>query len=384
MPVSSRIPASGDLGAPRETVETPERSLAYDGTWSKIFKIALTNALLGFVTLGFYRFWGKTRIRRYLWGGITFDDDRLEYTGRPMELLLGFLVALLILAPLTIGVVALQLALAGDDVRLASLESLQALIFLFLFQVAIYRARRYRLSRSQWRGIRGSQTGSATLYALLAMGLMLLTLSTFGLAYPFQRTQLQAYRLENTWFGNRRFSFDARARQLFWPWLLTWVLMLPSLGVILIWYRVREFRYFAAHTRLGGLDFHSKMGTGRVIWIILRYWSIFAAVVLAIGAIVVFGFGLGSELFEILQGNEPELASMSMMFIPLLFFGSILFVSVLMGVIHFVLVVQPLLREICTTLTLRGDEDFEAIRQSEQARAGRGEGLADAFDVGSI
>ncbi len=33
----------------------------YDGRIGVVARIALTNGLLGLVTLGFYRFWGKTR-----------------------------------------------------------------------------------------------------------------------------------------------------------------------------------------------------------------------------------------------------------------------------------------------------------------------------------
>ena len=33
-----------------------------------------------------YRFWGKTRVRRYLWGRVSFQGDRAEYTGTGREL----------------------------------------------------------------------------------------------------------------------------------------------------------------------------------------------------------------------------------------------------------------------------------------------------------
>ena len=60
--------------------------LSYDGKGGEIAKIALTNGLLGLVTLGVYRFWGKTRLRRYLWSHVSLDGDRLEYTGRGIDL----------------------------------------------------------------------------------------------------------------------------------------------------------------------------------------------------------------------------------------------------------------------------------------------------------
>jgi hypothetical protein len=46
--------------------------------------------------------------------------------------------------------------------------------------------------------------------------------------------------------------------------------------------------------------------------------------------------------------------------------------------------VHPMLGKLAHSLSIVGKEDFEAILQSQQARPRRGEGLADAFDVGSI
>ena len=50
------------------------------------------------LTLGWSRFWGRTRIRRYLWNHFAILGDRFEYRGRGRELLIGFLLALLMLA----------------------------------------------------------------------------------------------------------------------------------------------------------------------------------------------------------------------------------------------------------------------------------------------
>ena len=61
----------------------------------------MVNLLLTIVTLGIYRFWAKTRIRRYLWSQTEFLGDRFEYTGTGKELLIGFLIvfAFLIVMP---------------------------------------------------------------------------------------------------------------------------------------------------------------------------------------------------------------------------------------------------------------------------------------------
>ena len=46
------------------------------------------------MTLGLYRFWLFTDMRQYLWSNTVSDGESLEYTGTPVELLLGFLIAI--------------------------------------------------------------------------------------------------------------------------------------------------------------------------------------------------------------------------------------------------------------------------------------------------
>ena len=41
------------------------------------------------LTLGWSRFWGRTRLRRYLWNHLSILGDRFEYRGRGLELFVG-------------------------------------------------------------------------------------------------------------------------------------------------------------------------------------------------------------------------------------------------------------------------------------------------------
>ncbi|MCS5709031.1 DUF898 domain-containing protein [Candidatus Berkiella cookevillensis] len=72
---------------------SPENDLHYDATTSQVYKIWIVNILLSICTLGLYRFWGKTRLRRYMTAGFMLDGDRFEYTGDGKELFWGFVKA---------------------------------------------------------------------------------------------------------------------------------------------------------------------------------------------------------------------------------------------------------------------------------------------------
>jgi uncharacterized membrane protein YjgN (DUF898 family) len=375
--------ASGQMAVSGRSAASP----TYEGAAGNVAGIAVTNGLLGVLTLGIYRFWGKTRLRRYLWSHLSFDGDPLEYTGTGMELLVGFLIAIAFLLPLGILSGMAELAFAGDAVLLAISQMVQLLLILFLVQVAIFRARRYRLTRTQWRGIRGGQSGSAMKYALMALGWSFVTLISLGLALPVQRTRLQRYRLEHTWLGDRGFAFNARAGRLFGRWFLTWLLLLPTLGLMYFWYRVQEFRYFAARTRYGDLKFQSDLRTRQVVVIGLLYLLSLAAILVIVGVAAVLVPNINFVVEAMASGEEAAIESAFQDLGPV-FMLVILAVSFVIGIAfsaaRLALFVHPMLGALAHSLSIAGEEDFETILQSQQARPQRGEGLADAFDVGSI
>src|ERR1700724_2357894 len=78
----------------------PPMPVSFSGDRGEFFRLAACGAALEAVTVGFYRFWLATDIRRHLWSNTHIDGDAAEYTGRAMELLIGFLIALAILVPI--------------------------------------------------------------------------------------------------------------------------------------------------------------------------------------------------------------------------------------------------------------------------------------------
>ena len=378
-------------GGPRPELPSPgaavRNRLKYGGARGDLAKIAITNAILTLATLGIYRFWGKTRVRRYLWGRISFLGDQAEYTGAGKELLLGFLIALAALALLIGSAFGIQTA-SGDDHPIYWIaESVYLLILLFLAYVAEYRARRYRLSRTEWRGIRFAQDGSTLRYALLALGWGIVTVLSLGTAYAVYRTRLQRYRTTHTSFGSRRFELDAQAAELLKPWLLAWLFFLPTLGITYVWYRVKEFRYFAEKSRCGAFSFKSDLRAHAVILAVIVYvtsTSLAVVLLLLVGiatvAAVVFFPALTAAMESVANGLPGELGPVEMVGYAVAF--AIIFPVI--GVLRMLLLVHPLFREISGSTSVIGEEDYEAIAQSRQSTPRRGEGLADALDVGAI
>src|SRR6202165_2093838 len=129
----------------------------FSGNRGDFFRLVTRGAGLELVTVGFYRFWLATDIRRHLWSNTHIDGDAAEYTGRAKELLIGFLFALAILVPIYLAYFLVGL----EAERLKAFGSFPLFAFFYLFgQFAIYRARRYRLTRTVWRGVRFCMSGS--------------------------------------------------------------------------------------------------------------------------------------------------------------------------------------------------------------------------------
>ena len=188
-------------------------------------RIMLRGALLLAGTLGIYRFWLTTDARRFLWANTDIGGDSLEYSGTAMELFLGFLIAIALLVPVYVllFVGSLELGL------LSQLSSIGAFAFLAVFgQYAYYRARRYRLTRTIFRGIRFHQSGSAFAYALRSLLWGTLTALTLGLTYPWAQASLERYKLAHTHFGGWTGKFAGTGSRLFVRGIALWLLLVAA------------------------------------------------------------------------------------------------------------------------------------------------------------
>ena len=142
-------------------------------TWAgrrwPLFKLALWTGLLTVLTLGLYRFWARTRFRCWYWSAIRPGGIPLEYTGTPYEKLLGFLIAVVILA-FYLGIVNLILMFLSFSL-LAAPGAAYALTLLGVAPIwffATYRAQRYLLARTRWMSIRFGLAPGAWGYAARA------------------------------------------------------------------------------------------------------------------------------------------------------------------------------------------------------------------------
>ena len=294
----------GVTAPPAETDSQPDqvRKLRFHGTGGSLFGIHIVNMLLTGLTLGIYYFWGKVKVRNYVFSQSEFEEDRFAYHGTGKELLIGWLKGMAILAAIY-GVSFALLYLSGER----SVRG-QVLFFLFLLPpllfglvpIAIAGAWRYRLSRSSWCNIRFSFRGHTREFMKLYAPGLLLTIITLGFYSPIFACKIRKFLLDRTWFGTTPFTYDGEGKDLFWPYvkavLLTILTALSLVGLLLglagatmgvaevviiililtltplgrlpmFWYAARRHRYHWSHTRFGGANCRCEITGGSLFWL---------------------------------------------------------------------------------------------------------------------
>lgn len=252
-----------------------------DGT--TLFAMRVLNLLLALLTLGVYSFWGKAKVRRYVFGQIEYLGDRFAFHGHGRELFLGWLRALPALAFVFLFPNILPLAWQSKYSMLVAQLAVFALIFV-LWPIARVGAYRYRITRMSWRGIRFSYRGSALRYLGVTAAGYLCNSLTGGLYNPFLDMRRERLLTGDTYFGTARFQFTGKGSDLFAAWLFALPFTFCTLGLAWPWWSALRQRYVWAHTTAPGVRFRST-ATG---WGLLRLWS-------GNFALIVFTLGLGAS-----------------------------------------------------------------------------------------
>ena len=262
--VPGQIPSRPLSMASSTQVTPPQDFLTFHGTGGSLFSIYILNVLLTIVTFGTYYFWGKVKVQGYLLNQTEIDGDRFAFHATGKELLIGFLKAVLIfILPSGLLNTLPELMGAGVAIKWAAQVLAYGIIMVFI-PIAMVGARRYRFSRTSWRGIRFSFRGPAGEFVRLFAWGVFLTAITLGVYYPAFDTRRYRFLVSHSYFGNRQFQFDGNWRDLLGRYLLTLALTLPTLGSCWFWYLARKQRFFWEHTSFGSARFRYSV-TGRAL-----------------------------------------------------------------------------------------------------------------------
>jgi uncharacterized membrane protein YjgN (DUF898 family) len=370
---------------PQHPPPLPPVPVGFSGNRGEFFRLAARGAALELVTVGFYRFWLVTDIRRHLWSHTIVDGDAAEYTGRAKELLIGFLFALAILVPIYL----VYFLISVEAERYQAFASFPLVVGFYAFgQFAIYRARRYRLTRTVWRGVRFWMDGSGWAYAWRAMLWALLTVVTVGLALPWREAALERYKMRHSYYGDLQGSFEGRGWELFkrcwWLWLFSplAIVLFPLAPFFYAEFKAREWRWWLSGIRFGGVSLVSTLP--RTVFYGL-YWKLigwFTLLSMAMGTFLgVLGFLLtkmtGAELAD---SATPVTLSQSL---PLAIVGAIGYLALILSlnVVMRLYLQRDVWARVSETIELHGIEAAANVAARGDPASALGEGFADGLDV---
>jgi uncharacterized membrane protein YjgN (DUF898 family) len=379
---------------------TAPRPVLFTGENGEFRRLVMRGALLEIVTAGFYRFWLATKMRRYLWSNTVIDGDALEYVGAARELLFGFFFALAIATPAYL----LYFLMTIEAERYKAFASLPLLLFFLAFgQYANYGARRYRLHKTSWRGLRFGMGGSGLAYLARALGWGAVIALTLGLALPWAQAALERYKMRNTSYGGLRGDFVARGGAFlergWWIWAAVlalaallialrpsdknpWPFLLAMLVVVIVApalyaaFKTAQWRWWLEGLRLGDIRLETSLTTRRFL---TNYYTYFAIV---IGCVLAFGLLVGLAAFALfLGGGAPPPKQPPLEFLVVVgIFYVLTFVAT--GVATRIYFVQRVWKIVASSLYVHALEQAEAaVAETGSSANAVNEGFLDSLDV---
>jgi uncharacterized membrane protein YjgN (DUF898 family) len=246
-------------------IEAEKKKFAFYGTGGTLLGMHLVNLFLALITLGIYFFWGRVKIRKYTWGQIEFEGDRLSYHGTGKETFLGWLKAMVFFgAPYFLLRYMPRLAGLGP-IEIGVGAMLSSFLIIVFIPMATVGSRRYRLSRTAWRGIRFSFRKTWGDFVPLFLKGIFLRILTLGLYSPYYDAQRDKFLVSNTYVGNRKLDYDGEGEDLFKLFIPCYLLFIFTLGISILWYEIKKQRYLWNHTTFGDARFECTITVGGML-----------------------------------------------------------------------------------------------------------------------
>lgn len=312
------------LAASKQKPKAPAtHQISFEGKGLTLLRLYVVSNLLSVLTLGVYHFWGKAKIRKYLYSSTELLGERFSFTGTGKELFYGWVKAALIM------VVLFSVPNALSTFVHPAFGLIAIPIMFILFPAIMVGAWRYKLSRTYWHGASFSFSGGVKEYMLLHLKGTFLSLITFGLYAPYFHVQKERFWRANSHYGTTSFAYAGEASDIRKDFLKAWLLTLPTLGLCWFWYTAKVTRYDWEHTSFGEVRF-SFDATGR-------------------------------QFFAFLAGNLILLALTLGLAYPWVIVRGVKFLS--------------------RHLSMKGDIEFGKITHAPQRSKAVGEGLASVLDI---
>ncbi len=241
---------SEPIVTPPTRVSIAER-LRYQGKGSELAILMFKNLALTILTFGIYAAWGRTNTRRYVWGNVTFMDDRAAYTGEGKELFKGWVM---------VGVIYIVAAIALNSLGFFIPKNMQVFLgllflplYLYIYALIIYGGSRYRLSRTKWRETTFSMTRdkySTREFMMIVFKGAFYSGLTLGLYFPIFQNAKRRFLINKSRFGTAKFDFKGTDSEYYFLLVKNLFFTFLTLGIYSSWMILDLLRYKLRTTTL--------------------------------------------------------------------------------------------------------------------------------------
>lgn len=393
-------------------------SLEFKGSGSEYFKIWIVNLFLSILTLGIYSAWAKVRRKRYLYGNTSIKGASFEYHASPITILKGRLIAVALL--IVYSVLSELFPLVGFFLLI--------LLFAFIPWI-VWRSLRFNARMTSLRNVHFSFKGrlgkSYLFYLVIPFIFPLLISSLFSFGYsvlvyeypienfynyfsdlinfpdyypteililtvgsvsmyllmiPYVQKIKMSYYMNNSCFGQGKFSSNISASKFYLIDILTFLVTAAVfLFPIMIFLLIYGFNAFFGY----GSEFLDNVNS------IVPVFFIFVAYVFMLSSVFLstafFTAKLRNYVYSNTQLNDnisvnSNLNTWNLFWLYLSNFFLMIFT---VGLAYPLTIIRKT-KYMAETVSVKNVEAFsQFVSQQEQQQSALGEEIGEAFDVGS-
>jgi len=189
------------------------KQVEFTGSGIEYTKLWLTNFFLSIITLGIYSAWAKVRNNQYLYGHTNIDGDSFKYTAKPVQILIGRLIA-----------VALFLIYSISSYINVAFGTIVFSLLILAMPWLMVLGLRFDLRNTTFRNVRFHFHGNIGRAYLLALIAPFIYIFTFGLGGPWVHSMFSKYLYNNIGYGKREFSMEPQVGEFY-------IAMLVGMGI---------------------------------------------------------------------------------------------------------------------------------------------------------
>lgn len=180
----------------------------FNGSAGEYFKIWITNLFLTIITFGIYSAWAEVINKKYIYQNITIDGHRFDYVAKPIQILKGRAIGLMLL--FLVGILSV----------FNPMLYVLSLIALFIATPwLINKSLSFRLRMTTYRGVSFDFRGNYKETFLYFMLLPILSIFTLFITLPLFQKFGAEYSINNYSFGQKTFKSKLNAKEFYKAYL---------------------------------------------------------------------------------------------------------------------------------------------------------------------